>query len=63
MARKIKNIIVSLKINESRDMDVRIVAEGDDNSYSYGDISDQLTNGQKNSLISICNNIISKLEK
>ena len=63
MARKITKFIMSVQQDEAGNMTVRIVAAGDDNSHPFGDVTADLTNGQKNSLKSICNNIISKLER
>jgi hypothetical protein len=46
----------------AQDFAVRIVGTGDDNTFPYGDITAELTNGEKTSLKNICNRIIRKLE-
>ena len=61
MARKITKFIMSVQQDEAGNMTVRIVAQGDD-KHLYGDVTADLTTGQKNSLKAICNNIIAKLE-
>lgn len=64
MSRKITKLIMSVQQGETAaDFTVRIVGTGDDNSHPYGDITDQLTTGEKTSLRNICNKIIRKLEE
>lgn len=64
MSAKVQKLTMSVKTDESGEVvSVRIVAAKVDQTHPFGDVTAQLTNGEKNALKNLAQRIIKELEK